>query len=166
MFEGKKARFDRLARAYAAELFRYGYWLTRDRFLAEDLVQETFARAWSSWASLRDETAARSWLYTILRHEHARTFERKRLDIAEGVDLETIEDQRLRSVSAALEMRDALHQLPEGYREPLLLQVLGGFSCDEIAEIMHLTPGAVMTRLSRARLALRKSHAPGKEASA
>jgi RNA polymerase sigma-70 factor (ECF subfamily) len=53
-------------------------------------------------------------------------------------------------------MRDALESLPKGYKEPLLLQVLGGFSCDEIAAMMHISPGAVMTRLSRSRLALRK----------
>ena len=53
-------------------------------------------------------------------------------------------------------MREALHALPAVYREPLLLQVLGGFSCEEIAKLMNVTPGAVMTRLSRARLALRK----------
>lgn len=53
-------------------------------------------------------------------------------------------------------MRDALHALPEGYREALLLQVLGGFNCQEIATLMNMTVGAVMTRLSRARLALRR----------
>lgn len=157
-----KARFERLVRAYSAELFRYGYWLCRDRFVAEDLVQETYARAWSAWSTLRDETAARPWLYTILRHEHARLFERKRLDLAEDVDLDAIEDQRLRNISPELELRDVLHALPEGYREPLLLQVIGGFSCDEIAGITNLTTGAVMTRLSRARLALRRSASTGK----
>jgi RNA polymerase sigma-70 factor (ECF subfamily) len=161
MFDTKQARFERLVRAYSAELFRYGYWLCRDRFVAEDLVQETFARAWSAWGSLREEGAAKSWLYTILRNEHARMFERKRLDLAEGVDLDAIEDRRLRTVSAELAMRDALHALPEGYREPLLLQVLGGFSCEDIAAIMSLTTGAVMTRLSRARLALRQGAASG-----
>ena len=155
MFE-TKARFERLVRAYSGELYRYGYWLCRDRFIAEDLVQETFARAWSAWSTLRDETAARSWLYTILRNEHARLFERKRLDVADGLDLDAIEDERLRNLSPELEMRDALHALPDGYREPLLLQVVGGFSCQEIAGIMKLTPGAVMTRLSRARLVLRR----------
>jgi RNA polymerase sigma-70 factor (ECF subfamily) len=50
-----------------------------------------------------------------------------------------------------------LHALPAVYREPLLLQLLGGFSCDEIARLMNLTSGAVMTRLCRARLTLRRS---------
>jgi RNA polymerase sigma-70 factor, ECF subfamily len=59
-------------------------------------------------------------------------------------------------VHGELEMSEALHALPASYREPLLLQVLGGFSCEEIAKLMDLTPGAVMTRLSRARLTLRR----------
>ena len=151
--------FESLVRAYSAELYRYAYWLCRDRFVAEDLVQETFARAWGARAALREQGAAKSWLYTILRNENARLHERKRLDIEEAQDLDAIEDQRLSSVSAELEMREALHALPESYREPLLLQVVGGFSCEEIAQMMQLTPGAVMTRLTRARQALRREPA-------
>jgi RNA polymerase sigma-70 factor (ECF subfamily) len=167
MFASKAKRFEALVRAYSAELYRYGYWLCRDRFTAEDLVQETFARAWSAWSALRDDKAVRNWLYTILRNEHARLYERKRLDIADDFDLDSIEDRKLASVSPELEMREALHSLPENYREPLLLQVLGGFSCEEIARIMDTTPGAIMTRLSRARLALRRSAGrPRKESSA
>ena len=154
-----QSAFDSLVKAYSAELYRYAYWLCRDRFVAEDLVQETFARAWSARSTLREERAVRAWLYTIVRHEHARLHERKRLDVEDGRDLDAIEDQRLRSVSADLEMRQALHALPESYREPLLLQVLGGFSCEEIATMMSLTPGAVMTRLTRARQVLRRDSA-------
>ena len=58
-------------------------------------------------------------------------------------------------------MRQALQALPEPYREPLLLQVLGGFSCEEIAKMLNITAGAVMTRLTRARQALRRDPAPG-----
>ena len=159
MLGSKATKFEALAKAYSAEIYRYAYWLTRDRFIAEDLVQETFSRAWMNWDALRLEDSAKSWLYTILRHEHARLFERKRLDIVDDVDLDTLEDRRLRGVSPDLAIREALHALPSVYREPLLLQVLGGFSCEEIAELMHTTPGAVMTRLSRARLMLRRTMA-------
>ena len=72
MFAVKHSGFESLVRAYSSELYRYAYWLCRDRFTAEDLVQETFARAWKSWDDLRDDKAAKSWLYTILRNEHAR----------------------------------------------------------------------------------------------
>lgn len=156
MFQRKNSSFERLVKAYSAELYRYAYWLCRDRFLAEDLVQEAFARAWSAWASLRDEKAARSWLYRILHNEHARLYERKRLEMVEDQELDALEDRRLQSVFGEIELRQALHALPATYREPLLLQVLGGFSCEEIAQLLDLTPGAVMTRLSRARLALRR----------
>ena len=168
MFERKREDFEALVRAYSAELYRYGYWLARDRFTAEDLVQETFARAWNGWRGLRDAKAAKKWLYTILRNEHARLYEKKRLDIADEEDLDLIEDRRLGAATAEFELREALRALPAAYREPLILQVIGGFSCEEIAKIMELTPGATMTRLSRARLALRRlSEDPrGQEASA
>jgi RNA polymerase sigma-70 factor (ECF subfamily) len=155
MLEFRRASYERLVRAYSGEVYRYAYWLCRDRFVAEDLVQETFVRAWTS-GSLRDYRAARKWLYTIVRREYARLFERKRLPIAQDADLDAIPDERLASASGEIEMREALAHLPELYREPLLLQVMGGFTCEEIGKIMHLSPGAVMTRLSRARLALRR----------
>ena len=55
--------------------------MCRDRHLAEDVVQETFARAWKSWAELRDVTAAKAWLVTILRHELARSFSRNKVTV-------------------------------------------------------------------------------------
>jgi RNA polymerase sigma-70 factor (ECF subfamily) len=156
IFDRKRSQFESLVRAYSAELYRYGYWLCHDRFLAEDLVQETFARAWSARDTLRDDKAARSWLYTILRNEHARLFERKRFDVDEYQEIDELVDPASMGPYHELEIRQALHALAPGYREPLLLQVLGGFSCAEIAEMMNLSEGAVMTRLTRARLALRK----------
>lgn len=160
MFDGKKNRFESLVKAYSSELYRFAYWLCRDRFTAEDLVQETYTRAWGSLAGLRDEKAAKHWLYTILRNEHARLFERKRFPLVDDQDLDDLVDERLGTGSEALEMREALHGLPADYREPLLLQVLGGFTCEEIALMMETTTGAVMTRLSRARLALRRQVDP------
>jgi RNA polymerase sigma-70 factor, ECF subfamily len=156
LFTGKQSRFESLVRAYAAELYRYAYWLARERFTAEDLVQETFARAWNAWDSLRDDRAAKSWLYTILRHEHARLYERKRVDVDDALEIDTLPDPAGASAFEGLELREALKTLPPAYREPLLLQTLGGFSCAEIAQMLNTTEGAVMTRLTRARLALRK----------
>ena len=99
MANPSKTAFEGLVRAYSSELYRFAYWLTRDRFSAEDLVQETFARAWSAWQSLREQGAAKSWLYMILRNEHARLFERRRLDIVEDQDLDALEDQRIAAPS-------------------------------------------------------------------
>ena len=155
----KQSKFESLVRAYSPELYRYAYWLCHDRFQAEDLVQETFARAWKSWDNLRDDMAAKSWFYTILRNEHARLFERKRFDIDDSQELDELVDRSGGDPAQELEVREALHALPRGYREPLVLQVLGGYSCAEIAATMNLSEGAVMTRLTRARMALRRAEA-------
>jgi RNA polymerase sigma-70 factor, ECF subfamily len=160
MFATRNSRFESLVRACSAELYRYGYWLCRDRFTAEDLVQETFARAWKAWDDLRDDQAARSWLYAILRNEHARLYERKRFDIDEGQELDNLVDRSGRDPAQEMELRDALYALPPTYREPLLLQTIGGYSCAEIAQIMNLSEGAVMTRLTRARMALKRADQP------
>lgn len=146
-----------MVRAYAAELFRYAYWICRDRAVSEDLVQETFTRAWESWNTLRDDKAARGWLYTILRNERARLFERKRFDIVDDMDPDDIVAPQLTEQDDRIDLRAALGRLPAGYREPLLLQVLGGFSCAEIAVMLNTSEGAIMTRLTRARIALRQS---------
>jgi RNA polymerase sigma-70 factor (ECF subfamily) len=81
----KQLKYEALVRAYSDDLYRYGVWLCRDPNIAEDLVQETFLRAWRSLESLKDQGAAKSWLITILRRENARRFERKQFDL---VDIE------------------------------------------------------------------------------
>jgi RNA polymerase sigma-70 factor (ECF subfamily) len=147
-------RFEDTVRAYSAQLYRYAYWLTRDRFVAEDLVQETFARAWASRGKLRDSAATRSWLVTILRNEHARLYERKRPEFSDESPEDLPLPHRL-TASSELEVEQLLAILPLSLREPLVLQVLGGFSCAEIAGMLGTSEGAVMTRLTRARQALR-----------
>lgn len=150
-----KERFERVVRAYANDLFRYLYWLCRDRALAEDLVQETFARAWSAWANRRDDASEKAWLFTIARNEHARLHERRPLEIDFEADLETVIANAPRDPGLAIDLRKAFASLPETYREPLLLQVLGGFSSAQIAQTLSATEEAVNMRLSRARKALR-----------
>src|SRR5581483_11864020 len=137
MFRTKRSEFDTLVRAFSPELFRYAYWMCRNRSTAEDLVQETFARAWAAWGRIRDPGAAKNWLYTILRREHARLYERKQLELVDEQDLDAIEDERLDAPAVAIDLRRALAALPGGYRDALLLQVIGGFSCAEIAQIME-----------------------------
>lgn len=154
LFKLGSAQFDQTVRAYGADLYRYAWWLCRDRFTAEELVQETFARAWKNWDSLADLGAVKSWLITILRNERARLYERKRLDISDDdpQDLELPSHER---PGDHLELEQLVGELPPAYREPLVLQVLGGYDCREIAEMLGTTEGAVMTRLTRARQALR-----------
>jgi len=156
--DNRHRQFEALVGAYAADLHRYAYWLCRQRELAEDLVQETFMRAWKSLDSLQDYTAAKSWLITILRREMARHFERRQLDLT-SLDDAVVEHIASEASDPAeiLLLRQVVANLPLEYREPLLLQVIGGFSCDEIATELGIKPGAVMTRLFRARQKLRAS---------
>jgi RNA polymerase sigma-70 factor (ECF subfamily) len=155
IFNLHSRQFDQTVRAYSADLYRYAYWLTHDRFTAEELVQETFARAWKSWASLDDLGAVKSWLISILRNERARLYERKQLDIGDDDPQELDIASPIAPPGAHLELEQMVEALPAAYREPLLLQVLGGYGCDEIAAMLDTTVGAVMTRLTRARQALR-----------
>jgi len=77
LVSSKQRQFDALVRTLSGDLYRYAYWLCRDNALAQDLLQETFLRAWRSIDSLRESDAAKAWLVTILRREHARLYERK-----------------------------------------------------------------------------------------
>lgn len=152
-----KARFKRLVRAVSADVYRYAFWLCRDRSVAEELTQEAYLRAWKHFDSLTDEGAIKSWLFTIVRREHARRLARKRLDVVDGIDIDAIEaDKDYDTSTEAVALRRALKELPEEYREPLILQVIGGYSGEEIGVRLDLTPEAVMTRLFRARRKLRE----------
>jgi RNA polymerase sigma-70 factor (ECF subfamily) len=154
----KKAHFERTVRAYSADLYRYAYWLCRDRFVAEELVQEMFARAWKSWAELRVPGSAKPWLIAILRNERARMFARKQIPIADEDVSELEIPAEIPTMAENLDVKRQLERLPLPYREPLLLQVLGGFSCAEIASMLDTSEGAIMTRLTRARQAMRLDH--------
>lgn len=152
--------FEALVNAYSADLYRYGFWLCRNPAQAEDLVQETFMRAWKGLDRLKDSKAAKAWLFTILRREHARHYSRPSLDLVSMNEMD-FESQHFAAPgsdgAADMEFAQTLDALPLEYREPLLLQALGGYSCEEIASIMQIKAGAVMTRLFRARQKLRAS---------
>jgi RNA polymerase sigma-70 factor (ECF subfamily) len=153
----RQRQFEALTRAHAGDLYRFAYWLCGQDALAQDLVQETLLRAWKSLDALREAECAKPWLLTILRREHARLHERKALDTVE-LDDNLAEDAAWASPERhgdAAELREAMSRLPHRYREPLLLQVLGGMSCDEIAAELDQQPGAVMTQLFRARQKLK-----------
>ena len=153
--DSRQKRFEHVVRAYASDVFRFLYWLSRDRGVAEDLAQETFARAWASWEELRDEKAVKAWLFTIARNEHARLHERKALDIDPDAELEVIMAPQASDPGLAIDLRKAIGLLSPAYREPLLLQVLAGLTSAEIALSLEVTEEAVNMRLSRARRALR-----------
>jgi RNA polymerase sigma-70 factor (ECF subfamily) len=155
---GRRKRFDEIVAVYHQDMYRYAAWLCRDKAIAEDVVQESMLRAWKSLEALRDDGAAKPWLLTIVRRENARYFERKRL--------ETVDIDNLTASQAALlaeepdddlgDLRAAIYELDDDYREPLVLQVLMGLSTNEIATQMNLKQGAVLTRLHRARAKLKE----------
>ena len=154
----KQRQFDALVRSLSGDLFRYGYWLCGDEALAHDLVQETFLRAWRALGDLRDTAAAKPWLITILRREHARLYERKTPPFSDIGELELADERDAAQpefVGEDAVIRAAMLRLDAKYREPLLMQVLGGFSCDEIARELNISSAAVMTQLFRARQKLK-----------
>ncbi|MEX0617468.1 MAG: sigma-70 family RNA polymerase sigma factor [Pseudohongiellaceae bacterium] len=158
----KRQRYNSLVDALYQDVYRYAFWLCKNQPLAEDLVQETFLRAWRSFDSLQNDKAAKAWLFTILRRENARLYERYRPDLVD------IENQSLPDVSEnepdneveRQMLYNAINKLDRDYRDPLLLQVIGGFSGKEIAEILDLNNNTVMTRLFRARSKLKQEFIP------
>ena len=145
-------KYQLLVNQYHGDLFRYAFWLTGDKHIAEDILQETFLRAWKAIDQLQEVKAAKAWLITILRRENARRFERKQLQL---VDIDTVqivdetndhEDQQQHQ-----QLRRAIMMLATEYREPLMLQIIAGFSGDEIASLFSLNKNTVMTRLFRAK---------------
>ena len=155
----KQVRYEALVKALHGDLYRYAYWLCHEKQVAEDLVQETFLRAWRALDSLKDEKAAKSWLITILRRENARRFERKRFDMSEYEEA-SITDTKSVTTEQELEnhwLREKISQLPPEYSEPLILQILGGFSGEDIAAMLDLNKNTVMTRLFRARNQLKEA---------
>lgn len=154
LFASGRRSFEETARTYASDLFRYAYWLCGNRSRAEDIVQESLTRAWQAWDTMKDTKAAKSWMYSIVRNEHLRHFERKSLEFDDRQPDE-LDIPVYAQTDVALDVRQALHALPASLREPLLLQVLGGFSCKEIAQCLATSEGAIMTRLTRARIAMR-----------
>ena len=155
--------FETLVRGMSPQLYRYAYGLCRNPDVAQDLVQETFMRAWKSKKSLREAKAVRAWLYTILRNEHARLYERKRPEIRDPATLPEIASMGYDTSPEAFNLRRALQKLDDDYREPLMLQLVGGFSCKEIGKILDLKENTVLTRVFRARKTLREMLAPANE---
>jgi len=155
----KQQRYEKLVQLYHADLYRYGYWLCKDADIAQDLVQETYLRAWKSLDSLLDQAAAKAWLITILRRENARRFERKQFDYDDAAEQDLLADQEQLTAEQYCDnhiVREQIAALNDEYREPLVLQAIGGFNSDEIATLLQLNVNTVNTRLFRARNLLRQ----------
>ena len=161
----KKERYEALVGEYYNDIFRYAYWLSKSRQVAEDLAQETFLRAWRALDSLEKPGAAKAWLFTILRRENARLYEKYRPETDDMDDYalpgnEKLEPDQLLDREL---LHKAMNDLEPEYRNPLLLQVIGGFSGEEIAQMLDLNNNTVMTRLFRARNKLKDRMDENKE---
>jgi len=155
--------FEELAIPLFERLYNFAHWLTQDREEAEDLVQETYAKALKGFSSFQPGTNFRAWIYQILRN----TFLTSRTGLKSTVPLEPESDQE--SVPAVKDtpesillqrssrelVQEALGRLPVAYREILLLCEFEEMSYQEISATLAIPIGTVMSRLSRARRALR-----------
>jgi len=157
--DNKHSQFEALVRACSSDLYRYAYWLCKQSSLAEDLVQEACLRAWKSLHTLQDVNSARAWLMTIVRNEfyrHCKKNNKRVQDWDEQIESQLSMLSYDKDASTdIMALRQAIERLPDEYREPLVLQVDGGFSGDEIADITGVTRNTVMTRVFRARQKLR-----------
>ncbi len=154
--------FERAAVVHLDELVRVATRLTRSRSLAEDLVQETFLQAWRSFDRYEAGTNCRAWLYKILFHVMSQ--QRRRAGRQPNhVALEAAPASALGSSDAPADVlrtrriQEAFDALAEPQRSVLLLADVEGFRYREIAEVLEIPVGTVMSRLSRARAHMRQA---------
>ncbi|WP_207458762.1 sigma-70 family RNA polymerase sigma factor [Azospirillum sp. SYSU D00513] len=144
---------------HIASLRRYARALLRNRTDAEDLVQEALTRAVARADSFKAGTNLRAWLFTILHNVHVNQV-RSKAARPDEVDVDSVESRlvtpaRQEERVEAREMMRAIDDLPEEQRKVLLLVALEGLKYDEVAELLGVPIGTVMSRLSRAREAVR-----------
>jgi RNA polymerase sigma-70 factor, ECF subfamily len=171
-----QADFERDAMQYARQLYSAALRMTRNPADAEDLVQETYLKAYRAYHTFEAGTNLKAWLYRILTNTYINRY-RKESRRPTEVDLGTVEDlylyRRIGSEESAeaartteervldglveSDIKKAVEDLPENFRIPVLLADLEGFSYKEIADILDIPIGTVMSRLHRGRKAMQKS---------
>jgi RNA polymerase sigma-70 factor (ECF subfamily) len=149
-----QARFADDAMPFLPALYAAAVRMTRNPADAEDLVQETYLRAYRGYANFSDGTNLKAWLYRILTNTFINMY-RARKRRPEQVDLDDVEDFYLDAIPDA-EVKSALEELPEQFRIAVILADIEGFQYKEIAEILGVPLGTVMSRIHRGRRALQK----------
>jgi RNA polymerase sigma-70 factor (ECF subfamily) len=167
---GDRTGFDRLVRRYESKVYRLAFGILKNSLDAEDALQESFIRAYRAIGSFREESTFSTWLYRITanvclgktrgkKHEFL-SIERHDADGGDGLthDFPSREKtplEELLSRETERVVQDCIDRLPEKLRTVFLLRDLEGLSREEVAATLRLTPGAVSSRLHRARLKLR-----------
>ena len=171
-----QARFADAAMEFMPSLYSGALRMTRNPADAEDLVQETYLKAYRAYSSFEEGTNLKAWLFRILTNTFINSYRAKQRRPGE-TDLEDVEDlymyHRLGGLEAAMagrsaedellerftddEVKQALEDLPEQFRVAVLLADVEGFSYKEIAEILDVPIGTVMSRLHRGRRALERA---------
>jgi RNA polymerase sigma-70 factor (ECF subfamily) len=172
---GAREDFTNDAMQYAPQLFATALRMTRNKADAEDLVQETFLKGWRSFDSYQQGTNLRAWLFRIMTNTFINKYNSQQrrpqeteLDEVEELFLfrrmgafdqskmsQSAEDQMLELFTDD-EVKNAIEELPETFRIPVLLSDVEGFSYKEIAEMLEVPIGTVMSRLHRGRKAMQK----------
>ena len=151
--------FEDIVSSFYQPLYRFGYSLAKNEHEAGDLAQQAFFIYAEKGSSLRDQSKVKSWLFTTLYREFLRRRKKeKRMDSYEPEVLETVggsvEPEVRRSMDRNLAV-EALNEISPAYSEPLTLFYLKSLSYKEIAQVLDLPIGTVMTRLSRGKAQLR-----------
>lgn len=155
MREDRSFEFESVACPHAAGLLRYALHLTGERARGEDLVQETLLAAWRNFHQFERGTNCRAWLFRILKNLHSRQMRRSLTRPEVPLEIEQPALSAPEKISAGHEVREAFSHLTPEHREVLQLATLDGFAISEIAAILEIPTGTVLSRLNRARQALR-----------
>ena len=147
--------FENVALPHAGSLLRYALHLEGEKAHAEDLVQDTLLSAWRSFHQFERGTNCKAWLFRILKNLHSRQIRRKNLrsEVPLGEDEHRFAAPE--QISANQQLRDAFARLTPEHQEVLQLAVIEGLGIREVAEVLQVPQGTVMSRLGRARAGLR-----------